>query len=136
MNGERNRALYVIKSRGMRHSNQVREFVITDAGIKLVDVYLGVDGILICSARESQELSEAAGKELRVHSIGRISREIDRKRKILEAKIASLKEEFDSIQDGLNKSYEEEDLRKEILDRNRKQLSQQRSNKTGNGKKK
>jgi circadian clock protein KaiC len=34
INGERNRALYVLKSRGMAHSNQVREFAITDRGFQ------------------------------------------------------------------------------------------------------
>jgi circadian clock protein KaiC len=52
--GERNRVLYVIKSRGMAHSNQVREFVITSAGVSLVDVYVGSEGVLTGSARLSQ----------------------------------------------------------------------------------
>src|SRR6185503_12659826 len=61
-NGERNRGMYIMKSRGMKHSNQVREFVITDKGIDLVEVYLGTDGVLIGSAREAQQLIEATGK--------------------------------------------------------------------------
>lgn len=64
-NGERNRALYVMKSRGMKHSNQVREFVITDRGLKLVEIYLGPTGILIGSEREEQKLQKLKGKELR-----------------------------------------------------------------------
>lgn len=59
-NGERNRALYVMKSRGMKHSSQVREFLITDSGLKLVDVYLGENGILVGSARhQAQKLQES-----------------------------------------------------------------------------
>jgi circadian clock protein KaiC len=127
-NGERNRGLYIMKSRGMKHSNQVREFIITDNGLSLVDVFIGPEGILTGSAREAQQLNESAGKELRSHAVGRKDREIDRKRKVLEAQILSLKEEFDSVQDELNKSYLEEDLRKEILEKNRKQLSEIRSN--------
>lgn len=134
-NGERNRALYIMKSRGMKHSNQVREFVITDQGLNLVEVYLGDDGILIGSAREAQQLHEVTGMELRTHALSRKDREIARKQKVLEAKIASLQEEFDSVHDELNKSYIEEDLRKEIMERNRNELSQKRSNNTGNGKK-
>lgn len=133
-NGERNRAMYIMKSRGMKHSNQVREFVITDDGVNLVDVYLSSDGILTGSAREAQQLAEATGVELRTHAVSRKDREIDRKRKVLEAKITSLQEEFDSVQDELNKSYLEEDLRKEIMEKNRAQLSQKRSNNTGHGK--
>jgi circadian clock protein KaiC len=133
-NGERNRGMYIMKSRGMKHSNQVREFVITDHGVDLIDVYLGQDGILTGSAREAQQLNEATGVELRKYALGRKDREIDRKRKVLEAKVTSLQEEFDTIQEELNKSYLEEDLRKEILERNRSQLTQRRSNNTTNGK--
>jgi circadian clock protein KaiC len=63
-NRERNRALYVMKSRGMKHSNQVREFVIDDNGINLVQIYLGPQGILVGSAREAQKLQKLSGKEL------------------------------------------------------------------------
>jgi circadian clock protein KaiC len=56
-NGERNRGLHVLKSRGMSHSNQVREFVLSDKGIKLTDVYIGPSGMLTGSARVAQEAS-------------------------------------------------------------------------------
>jgi circadian clock protein KaiC len=137
-NGERNRGMYIMKSRGMKHSNQVREFVITDSGLDLVDVYLGVDGILTGSAREAQELSEVTGEMLRSHAVSRKDKEIQRKRRVLEAKIASLQEEFESVQDELNRSYVEEDLKKEIMEKNRKQMIQNRNTKNaeGNGKRK
>lgn len=135
-NGERNRGMYIMKSRGMRHSNQVREFIITDKGLDLVDVYLGPEGVLTGSARDAQQLNEAAGIELRTHALVRKDREINRKRIVLEAKIASLKEEFESISDELNKSYLEDDLRREIMEKNRKQLTQKRSNSSSDGKKK
>src|SRR6201999_690398 len=64
-NGERNRGMYIMKSRGMKHSNQVREFVITDNGIDLIDVYLGPEGVLTGSAREAQKLQEQTGEVLR-----------------------------------------------------------------------
>lgn len=136
LNGERNRGLYVMKSRGMKHSNQVREFIITENGLDLVDVYIGPEGILTGSAREAQQLAEATGVELRTHALTRKDREILRKRAVLEANITSLKEEFESVQDELNKSYLEEDLRKEIMERNREQLSAKRSSNLTNGKKK
>ena len=134
-NGERNRGLYIMKSRGMKHSNQVREFVITDEGLDLVDVYLGTEGVLIGSAREAQQLNEVTSDVLRKHALTRKDVEITRKRKVLEAKIASLQEEFDSVQDELNKSYIEEDLKKEVLEKNRRQMIQSRQSKsTNNGK--
>ena len=134
-NGERNRGLYIMKSRGMKHSNQVREFVITDNGLDLVDVYLGEDGVLTGSAREAQQLKEATGVVLRTHALSQKDIAIQRKRKVLEAKIASLQEEFESVQDELNKSYIEEDLKKEIIEKNRKQMIENRLTKNaGNGK--
>jgi circadian clock protein KaiC len=63
--GERNRLLYVMKSRGMKHSNQVREFVITDKGLKLIEIYIGADGVLLGSEREEQKLQKFTGQALK-----------------------------------------------------------------------
>src|SRR6185295_15782337 len=60
LGGERNRGVHVLKSRGMRHSNQVREFLITAEGIKLEDVYVGPEGVLTGSMRAVQEAREKA----------------------------------------------------------------------------
>lgn len=127
-NGERNRSLYVMKSRGMKHSHQVREFVITDEGLTLVDVYLSPEGVLTGSAREAQQLQEATGEALRDHAVGRKDREIERKRLVLESKIAGLKEEFESMQEELNKTFVEDELRKEVLEKNREQMIRNRHN--------
>lgn len=127
-NGERNRGMYIMKSRGMKHSNQVREFIISDEGLKLVDVYLGPDGILTGSAREAHQLVEKTGEVLRTHAVSRKDREIERKRMVLEAKIESLKEEFESVREELDKSYVEEDLRREVMEKNRQEVSALRNN--------
>lgn len=58
VDGERNRGLYVLKSRGMEHSNKIREFLITNEGVKLQNVYIGPDGVLTGSARVAQEAKE------------------------------------------------------------------------------
>jgi circadian clock protein KaiC len=118
--------MYIMKSRGMKHSNQVREFVISDEGLNLVDVYLGTEGVLIGSAREAQQLMESTSEVLRTHAVTRKDKEIERKRMVLQAKIESLKEEFESITDELNKSYVEEELKKEVLQKNREQLTKSR----------
>ncbi len=55
LNGERNRGLYILKSRGMAHSNQIREFLLTENGVQLTEVYLGPEGVLTGSARLSQK---------------------------------------------------------------------------------
>ncbi|KQS33764.1 circadian clock protein KaiC [Dyadobacter sp. Leaf189] len=125
-NGERNRGMYVMKSRGMKHSNQVREFLISDTGIKLVDVFLGPGGVLTGSAREEQQLLEKTGIALRDHAVTRKDREIERKKFVLESKIASLREEFESVQEELNKTYIEEELKKSIIEENRQVLTQKR----------
>ena len=125
-NGERNRGLYVMKSRGMKHSNQVREFVISDSGLDLIDVFLGPDGVLTGSARETHQLLEKSGLVIRDHAVLRKEREILRKKMVLEAKIASLKEEFETVQEELNKTYIEEDLKKDFLEKNRQQMMQNR----------
>ena len=134
-NGERNRGVYIMKSRGMKHSKQVREFIITDKGLQLVDVFLSPEGILIGSAREAQQLNEATGIELRSHAANRKDREVERRRLVLEAKIASLKQEFESVEDELNKTFIEEDLKQEIMERNRQKLTKTPSSRnTENGK--
>lgn len=125
-NGERNRGLFIMKSRGMKHSNQVREFVITNEGLELVEIYLGPSGVLIGSAREAHQLEEATGQELRSYAGTRTDREIMRKKTVLEAKIASLQEEFESMKEELSRSRYEEQLRKEIMDKNRKAFAESR----------
>ena len=59
-NGERNRALSIIKSRGMKHSKEVREFVISSKGLDLIDVYRGEDGVLVGTARKEKQKENAA----------------------------------------------------------------------------
>nr|WP_294793045.1 circadian clock protein KaiC [uncultured Mucilaginibacter sp.] len=121
-NGERNRGMYVMKSRGMKHSNQVREFLITDKGLSLVEVYLGPDGVLTGSAREAEQLKEHTGNALRDYALSRKDREITRKRKVLESKISSLQTEFESVEEELNRIYLEEELKKEIMEKNRREV--------------
>lgn len=123
MNGERNRGLYIMKSRGMKHSNQIREFVITDKGLDLMDVYLGPDGVLTGSAREAQMLLEETGNVLHSYASGRKDREVARKRKVLEAKIDSLRAKFESTEEELNKIYTEDEIKKGIIEQTRHKMT-------------
>ncbi|MFB9842868.1 circadian clock protein KaiC [Mucilaginibacter ginsenosidivorans] len=132
-NGERNRGLYVIKSRGMKHSNQVREFIITDHGLDLVDVYLGPDGVLTGSAREARKIEEETGLALRDYAVNAKDREITRQRKTLEAKISSLRNEFESAEEQLNRIYNEELLRKQVIDKTRETMTKMRRGDDENG---
>ena len=92
--GERNRALYLLKSRGMAHSKQVREFILTDHGVELVDVYLGPDGVLTGSARIAREAQERTAEEEREHAKERGRLTAERKRKALEAQMAAIQAEL------------------------------------------
>lgn len=113
-NGERNRGLYIMKSRGMNHSNQIREFVINSKGLDLIDVYIGVSGVLTGSARKAHELGEKTNSALQMHASGRKDREVTRRKNVLDSKIEELKSEFESVSDELNKTYQEEEIRKNI----------------------
>jgi circadian clock protein KaiC len=99
MNGERNRGLYVLKSRGMRHSNQIREFLITDNGIDLRDVYVGPGGFLMGSARAEKEIQERTSAELRDLDMRRKKQVLEGRRKALDAQIAALKAEIAEIEE-------------------------------------
>jgi circadian clock protein KaiC len=94
--GERNRALYILKSRGMAHSNQIREFKLTDNGIEMLDVYIGPEGVLTGSARLSQQAKDDAEKLMLKQEIGRKIFGLKHKREAMEAQIALLKSEYEA----------------------------------------
>jgi circadian clock protein KaiC len=97
MNGERNRCIYVLKSRGMAHSNQLREFVITSRGIQLIPPYIGLEGVLTGSARMSQEAKEKSAALQREIEISQKEQELSRKQLALQAQVASLQAELASV---------------------------------------
>ncbi|MBW2065956.1 MAG: circadian clock protein KaiC [Deltaproteobacteria bacterium] len=107
VNGERNYLMYVLKSRGMAHSNQVREFVITDRGIELLDVYIGGGEVLTGSARLAQEARERLEHLARRQEIDRLKLDLERKRKVMEARISALRAQFESEEDGILKRLRE-----------------------------
>jgi circadian clock protein KaiC len=92
--GERTRTLHILKSRGMAHSNQVREFVLSNTGIELVDVYSGPDGVLTGSARTAQEAMERGQKVQRDEATARKTRELERRRRAVESQIQALRDEL------------------------------------------
>ena len=113
--GERNRGLHIRKSRGMAHSNQVREFLLSDQGIDLVDVYLGPDGVLAGTARLVQESVETASALARQQELQRRKREHERKRDALGATIAALRAEYANLDEALDIVAEEETLYQQVL---------------------
>ena len=94
--GERNRVLYLLKSRGMAHSNQIREFLLTDHGVELCDVYVGPSGVLTGSTRQAQEAQDHAGKLTRQQETEGRQLGLERKRKAMEAQIAAMRAEFEA----------------------------------------
>jgi circadian clock protein KaiC len=114
-NGERNRGIYVLKSRGMNHSNQIREYQLTSQGVKLVDAYLGGSGVLTGSARVAQEMVDAASAIRRTEDNERKHRDIQRKRAALERQIAELRAELEAEEEDARKSQQQdEELEKRI----------------------
>src|SRR6202042_2426393 len=94
LGGERNRLIYVLKSRGMAHSNQVREFLITSKGIKLEEAYLGAAGVLTGSARLNQEARERTEKQIAKEELQRQKLTLAHRRKAMEAQIEALRAQF------------------------------------------
>jgi circadian clock protein KaiC len=114
--GERNRALYVLKSRGMEHSNQIREFLLTDDGLRLLDVYLGPQGVLTGSARLSQEEREKTADMSRRQELESHRRELERERRTFEARMDTLRAEHEAEEERIQQTISEsESLGKELL---------------------
>jgi circadian clock protein KaiC len=125
-NGERNRGLYILKARGIAHSNQIREFLLTDHGIDLIDTYVGSDGVLMGSARAAQTAREAALAVERQESRQRKERELRRKQQLYEAQLVSLKSQYESERDMLLKELEEEQQRESAAASQRVQMARMR----------
>jgi circadian clock protein KaiC len=106
-NGERNRVLYVLKARGMAHSNQIREFLISDHGIDVVDAYIGPSGVLTGSARVAQTALEKAGMLASHQEAARRKRELEQKRAALERQISGLRSEHEASAEELRQIDEQ-----------------------------
>ena len=116
-NGERNRGLYILKARGIAHSNQVREFLLTDHGIELIDAYIGSEGVLMGSARSSQIARERTAQIDRQLAAERKQRELRRKQDLYEAQLVALKGQYETERDAILRELEEEEKRqKDVLD--------------------
>jgi circadian clock protein KaiC len=130
-NGERNRAFSIAKARGIAHSNQLREFVLTSQGIQLLDLYKGSEGVLFGSARIAQESREAANRIIRKEEIGRKQRELDRKKRIMENEIAMLKEKFEREEDEIRILIEQDLSREKAAEQRQKELTMLREAEKG-----
>jgi len=133
LDGERNRALYVLKSRGMAHSNQLREFLLSRRGIELLDVYVGPEGVLTGSSRVSQEAREKANALERQQDTVRRERERRRKREVLEARIAALRKEFEVEEEEAESDRTQDLLRDKMINETREAIARSRKANSGDG---
>ena len=129
LNGERNRGLYILKSRGMAHSNQIQEFLLTNRGIDLIDIYTGAGEVLTGSARAAQEAGEKAADLARRREAERRLRAQERKKNALEANIAALRAEFDVETLEVQLMAEEEQKRQAIQAEDRLDMAKLRKGK-------
>lgn len=132
-NGERNRGLYILKARGIAHSNQVREFLLTDHGVDLIDAYVGSEGVLMGSARSSQLARETAAQIGRMLAKDRKQKELRRKQELYEAQLLALKGQYENERDTILMESEEEERREEVDVRQRRELARLRKADDGAG---
>jgi circadian clock protein KaiC len=132
--GEHNRQLYLLKSRGMAHSNQIREFLITSSGIKLREVYIGPEGVLTGSARTQQEHKDRVATHAREQERERRGQENLRKRREIEAQIKRLQAELTDEVDRGSLLDSEATVREERSTADRLDLRRSRSSGDNNKK--
>jgi circadian clock protein KaiC len=125
-NGERNRVLYVLKARGMGHSNQIREFLISDKGVDLVDAYIGPSGVLTGSARVAQTAREKAEALVALQEAARRKRELESKRAALERQIGGLRFEHESSAEELRQIDKQVGMKTRLLTTERTELGRLR----------
>ena len=123
LNGERNRGISILKSRGMAHSNQIHEFLLTNQGIGLIDIYTGSGDVLTGSARAVQQAEEKAFELARRLAADGSLRVQEHKREALEAKIAALRAEFDAESEELHLMAEGERKRQAVLAEDRLEMA-------------
>ena len=126
-NGERNRGLYLLKARGMSHSNQIREYLLTENGVQLIEPYIGPAGVLTGSARAAQEARESAETLIREQEVGRKRRDIERKRAAIAREVAELQASLEAEEEEYKLLATQADLRERALAHERATMVARRS---------
>jgi circadian clock protein KaiC len=130
LGGERNRALYVLKSRGMAHSNQVREFLITSRGLRLLPAYIGPAGVLTGSARLTQEARDKSEAQVAKENLERQKSNLEHRRKALNAQIEALRAGFKAEEEELGRVALDAQLRLETMAADRLAMAKSRKDST------
>lgn len=123
VNGEFNRELYLLKARGMAHSNQVREFIMTNDGIRLADPYLGANGALTGSARRYEEARARRDEIVRQAEVAAAQRRVDERRRKVEAQIEALRADVAAEEAELTRLIEAEQAYRVQSDRDMAELA-------------
>jgi len=126
VNGERNRLLHLIKSRGMNHSNQVREFRLSAQGVELLDVYLGQGQVLTGTARAIQEAADHKSRLQQQQQIAQRQRHLRQQQQEIEAKLALLQMQLEASTAELDILLQEEQLAEQGLQQAHQTITQLR----------
>jgi circadian clock protein KaiC len=126
LNGERNRCLYVLKSRGMAHSNQIREFVMTSQGVRLLPVYVGGGTVYTGSARLAQEARETAAALQAQHELEEKCKQLSTKGRVLESQIAALRSELTASRGEFSRLTREQRSRRRRIALDKSEMSKMR----------
>jgi circadian clock protein KaiC len=124
--GERNRILHVLKSRGMSHSKQIREYELRDDGIHLIAPYLGPDGVLTGAARMAQAAREREADRERLETTEQRKREIARKRDAIERQIMEMRAALDAEEDEVSKLVDYQNTRSASVTSDRAAMAKKR----------
>lgn len=127
LNGERNRCLYVLKSRGMAHSNQVQEFTMSKQGLKLVPAYIGTGGVLTGSSRLAQEAKERAAALAEEQEKQRRQEQMNLRRLNLQAQIAALQAELAAAEKQIEVVVQDDEIREQQIKQDRAEIAKSRS---------
>jgi circadian clock protein KaiC len=131
--GERNRGLYILKSRGTSHSNQIREFLLTDHGVELRNVYLAETGLLTGSARVAREAKDASQALLAGQEIATKQYALDRKRKAIEAQIDVLRMDLETEEEEARRLIADEQMKLKKWERDLGAMAKSRAVREGPG---
>lgn len=121
-NGEKNRLIRIVKSRGMAHSNQLREFELRNEGVEIIDPYIGPAGILTGTARFAQQEKERAEEIARSAEMERLRRELESQRSAMDLQIGSLKADMALKEAALKKKIEGEVVRSKAVEATRRRI--------------
>jgi circadian clock protein KaiC len=131
--GERNRGLYVLKSRGMAHSNQIREFLISSEGVSLVPVYMGPAGVLTGSARAAAEAVETGVGLGAEQESTQLAEAMELRRKAVETRVASMWADLEAEESQTARRIAETKKREDALRAARLEQGRQRTVKPEDG---